>query len=44
MRRYSQTFNTLGEAQNYAAITANSSEVTDLLLSGHSIRYGVEAV
>ncbi|MGO2066948.1 MAG: hypothetical protein ACTH2D_09940, partial [Lactococcus lactis] len=44
VRRYSQTFNTLGEAQNYAATTANSSEVTDLLLSGHSIRYGVEPV
>lgn len=43
-RRYSQTFSTLGEAQNYAATTANSSEVTDLLLSGHSIRYGVEPV
>lgn len=44
VRRYSQTFNTLGEAQSYAATTANSSEVTDLLLSGHSIRYGVEPV
>ncbi|MET4548770.1 hypothetical protein [Lactococcus lactis] len=44
VRKYSQTFNTLGEAQNYAAATANSSEVTDLLLSGHSIRYGVEPV
>lgn len=44
VRRYSQIFNTLGEAQSYAATTANSSEVTDLLLSGHSIRYGVEPV
>ena len=44
VKRYSQTFNTLGEAQSYAATTANSSEVTDLLLSGHSIRYGVEPV
>ncbi|WP_190288327.1 hypothetical protein [Lactococcus protaetiae] len=44
MRRWSQTFNTLGEAQAYATSTANSEEATNLLLAGHSIRYGVEPV
>ncbi|MDG4955999.1 hypothetical protein [Lactococcus lactis] len=44
VRTYSQTFNTIAEAQNYSASTANSSAVTELLLAGHSIRYGVEPV
>ncbi|MFC6807673.1 hypothetical protein ACFQEP_02620 [Lactococcus lactis subsp. hordniae] len=44
VRKYSQTFDTIAEAQNYSASTANSSEVTELLLAGHSIRYGVEPV
>lgn len=42
VRRYSQTFNTLGEAQSYADSVKNSQEVVNLLLDGHSIRYGVE--
>ncbi|KSU01806.1 hypothetical protein KF282_2510 [Lactococcus lactis subsp. lactis] len=44
VRKYSQTFDTIAEAQNYSASTANSSEVAELLLAGHSIRYGVEPV
>lgn len=44
VRTYSQTFDTIAEAQNYSVSTANSSEVTELLLAGHSIRYGVEPV
>ncbi|MCT3086994.1 hypothetical protein EFN80_04025 [Lactococcus lactis] len=42
VRRYSQTFNTLGEAQRYADSVKNSQEVVNLLLDGHSIRYGAE--
>lgn len=42
VRRYSQTFNTLGEAQSYADSVKNSQEVVNLLLDGHSIRYGAE--
>lgn len=41
VRRYSQTFNTLGEAQNYVDATVNSAEVINLGFE-HSIRYGVE--
>lgn len=41
VRRYSQTFNTLGEAQSYVDSTVNSSEVINLGYD-HSIRYGVE--
>ncbi|HAI27831.1 MAG TPA: hypothetical protein DCM20_09710 [Lactococcus lactis] len=42
VRRYSQTFNTLAEAQSYADSVKNSQEVVNLLLDGHSIRYGAE--
>ena len=41
VRRYSQTFNTLGEAQSYVDATVNSAEVINLGFE-HSIRYGVE--
>ena len=41
VRRYSQTFNTLGEAQSYVDATVNSAEVIYLGFE-HSIRYGVE--
>ncbi len=41
VRRYSQTFNTLGEAQSYVDATVNSAEVINLGFQ-HSIRYGVE--
>ncbi|WP_270249854.1 hypothetical protein [Lactococcus lactis] len=41
VRRYSQTFNTLGEAQSYVDATVNSAEVIKLGFE-HSIRYGVE--
>ncbi|MCI1072175.1 hypothetical protein [Lactococcus lactis] len=41
VRRYSQTFNTLGEAQSYVDTTVNSAEVINLGFE-HSIRYGVE--
>lgn len=41
MRRYSQTFNTLCEAQSYVDATVNSAEVIKLGFE-HSIRYGVE--
>lgn len=41
VRRYSQTFNTLGEAQSYVDATVNSTEVINLGFE-HSIRYGVE--
>ncbi|QDK70734.1 hypothetical protein [Lactococcus protaetiae] len=44
VRRYSQTFNTLREAEAYADSVKDSQEVVDLLLAGHSIRYGVEPV
>ena len=43
VRRYSQTFNTLGEAQSYVDATVNSAEVINLGFE-HSIRYGVEPV
>lgn len=41
VRRYSQTFNTLGEAQSYVDATVNSAEVINLGFE-HSIRYGIE--
>ncbi|WFB96230.1 hypothetical protein PDI73_01545 [Lactococcus lactis] len=41
VRRYSQTFNALGEAQSYVDATVNSAEVINLGFE-HSIRYGVE--
>ena len=41
VRRYSQTFNNLGEAQSYVDATVNSAEVINLGFE-HSIRYGVE--
>ncbi|WP_162930879.1 hypothetical protein [Lactococcus allomyrinae] len=43
MRRWSQTFNTLGEAQAYVDATVNSQAVIDLGFD-HSIRYGVTPV
>lgn len=41
VRRYFQTFNTLGETQSYVDATVNSAEVINLGFE-HSIRYGVE--
>lgn len=41
VRRYSQTFNTLGEAQSYVDAEVNSAEIINLGFE-HSIRYGVE--
>lgn len=44
VRKYKKICNSLKEAQDYAVNTANSSAVNELLLAGHSIRYGVEPV
>ena len=41
MRRYSQTFSTLGEAQSYVDATVHSAEVINLGFE-HSIRYDVD--
>lgn len=44
VRKYQKTFDTIKEADDWAVKTANSKEVVDLLLAGHSIRYGMQPI
>ncbi|KZK37553.1 Cell wall surface anchor family protein [Lactococcus cremoris] len=41
VRKYQKTFDTLKEANEWGDKTKDSQEVVNLLLAGHSIRYGV---